>query len=199
MSTLTYPSSTHFLPAKFEAELRSNVLVKVSPLNGSLDTLEIPGARWVFRLAYDGAYYHEQAEREAFYTELAGQANRVALWHFGRPTPRGTMIGSPTLAATAGAGATSLSISTTTGYTLLKGDMIKVGSQLVQVIADATASAGVMTVSIRPALRAQVASGGAVSWDKPTTTFVLSAPSVAIPYGPSTGEGFAVEFVEAWT
>lgn len=198
MATITYPTTgTHWLPKRFSAELRTNVMVSVSPLNGSVDTLELPGARWVFDLDFDGAYFSEQAEREALWTQMGGQSNRMALYHFVRPAPRGTMRGSPTLSATAAAGATSLSISTTTGNTLLRGDMLKVGSQLVQVVADATSSGGVLTAAIRPALRAQVASGQPVTWDKPTSLFIPSGP-VAIPYGAVLGEGFSVEMVEAW-
>lgn len=198
MATITYPTSgDHWLPKRFAPELRTNVLVSPSPLSGSVDTLELPGARWVFGLDYDPAYFEEQAEREALWTEMGAQANRMALYHFARPVPRGTMRGSPTLSATAAAGATSLSISTTSGNTLLKGDMLGVGGQLVQVVADATAAAGVLTVSIRPALRAQVASGQPVTWDKPTSLFIPSGP-VAIPYNGSMGEGFSVEMVEAW-
>jgi hypothetical protein len=197
MSTITWPVA--ICPAQLAFGLRTNVLVSTSPLNGTIDTLEIPGARWVGSMTLPPATYADQAVREALFSEIGGQANRVALWHFARPEPRGTMRGSPTLSATAAAGATSLSIATTTGNTLLAGDMVKVGSQLVQVIADATAAASVLTVSVRPALRAQVASGGAVSWDKPTTTFILGSPDVLVSYSPGIGDGLMIEFVEAWT
>ena len=151
MSTITWPSTDIFKPATFEIALRSNVLISTSPLSGAIQTVELPGARWVIVMTLDPVEWAEQAEREALFAQIAGQANRVALWHMVRPAPRGTMRGSPTLSAAATAGDTSLSITTTAGATVLKGDMVKIGSQLVQSTTDATADgAGALTLPIAP-------------------------------------------------
>ena len=83
--------------------------------------------------------------------------------------------------------------------TLKAGDMIGAGGQLVQVVADATAGAdAVITASIRPALRAQVAAGSAVLWDKPTATFILTSPEVRVGYRPALGEEIALDFMEVF-
>lgn len=200
MSTIAWPSTRLFLPQTMEIGLRSNVLISTSPLSGATQTVELPGARWVMSFVLTPTNSHaDQAIREALFTQIAGQANRVALWHFMRPAPRGTMRGSPTLSANAIAGATSLSITTTAGATLLKGDMIKIGSQRVQVVADATADGlGAMSVTIAPAVRTTVASGQAVSWDAPTSTFILSATEVRVGYRPGIGEAISLEFVEVF-
>lgn len=200
MTTITWPATRLFMPQHFEIALRSNVLISTSPLTGATQTVELPGARWMCSIVLPGGYSHaEQAAREALLSQVAGQANRVALWHFARPAPRGTMRGSPTLSATAAAGATTLAITTTALATLLIGDMVKVGSQLVQVVTDATADgAGAMSASIRPALRAQVASGSAVAWDRPTGLFLLTQQEVRVPYQPSWGGEISLEFVEVF-
>jgi hypothetical protein len=194
MATINYPSGTHHLPSRFEAELRGSVLVSVSPLTGSVSTLEIPGARWVFRLGYDPAYFGEQAEREALWSAVRGQANRLALYHFARPAPRGTMRGSPTLGATAAAGATTINISGS--GTLLAGDMLGIGGQLVQVVAN---TSSLSSTQIQPAIRTSRSGGTPVVWDKPTSTFLLMTPGVSVPYGPALGDAFEVELMEAWT
>lgn len=199
MSTITWPSTDVFKPAKFEIGLRSNVLISTSPLSGATQTVELPGARWVVSMTLDPVEWADQAVREALFTQIAGQANRVSLWHMVRPAPRGTMRGSPTLSATASAGATSLSITTTAGATLLKGDMVKIGSQLMQSTTDATADgSGALTLPIAPMVRTTVASGQAVSWDAPTATFILSATEVRVGYRPAVGEAIALEFVEVF-
>lgn len=199
MSTIDWPTSDVFRPAHFEIALRSNVLISASQFTGSIQTVEVPGARWVIAMQLDPAEWSDQAVREGILSQIAGQANRVALWHMARPTPQGTMAGSPTLSATAAAGATSLSIATTAGATLLAGDMGKVGSQLVQVVEPATADgSGAMTANIRPALRAQVASGSAFVWNRPTGLFLLTQQEVRVPYQPSWGGEISLEFVEVF-
>lgn len=199
MATINWPTTIAFVPATFEIGLRSNVLLSTSPLNGAIQTLEIPGARWVVSMKLDAAYLDDQAAREALLTQIAGQANRVALWHFARPVPRGTMRGSPTLSATAAAGATSLAITTTAAATALAGDMFSVGGQFVQCVTDTAADgAGAMSMSIRPALRAQVASATAVVWDKPTATFILTSPEVRVGYRPALGDEIALDFMEVF-
>lgn len=199
MATITWPSTRLFIPQRFELALRSNVVISTSPLTGATQTVEIPGARWVGSMTLTPCTQADQAAREALLTQIAGQANRVALWHFARPVPRGTMRGNPTLSATAAAGATSMAVSTTAGATALAGDMFSVGSQLVQCVTDAAADgAGAMTMSIRPALRAQVASATAVVWDKPTAAFILTSPEVRVGYRPAVGEEIALDFMEVF-
>lgn len=109
------------------------------------------------------------------------------------------MRGSPTLSAAASAGATSLSITTTAGATVLKGDMVKIGSQLMQSTTDATADgSGALTLPIAPMVRTTVASGQAVSWDAPTATFILTQSDVRSGYRPGIGEAISLEFVEVF-
>jgi hypothetical protein len=199
MTTLAYPTTWHFRPDQFEAELRANVLVSTSPLTGAMQTVQIPGTRWIFRLTFGNASAAEQAEREAWFSQLEGMANRAALWHHARPLPRGTRQTDTTLASSASSAATSLSLNATTGQTLLKGDMLAVGGQLLQVIADATAAAGVLTVSVRPSLRAAVASLAAVTLVRPTGEFILTTPGISIGYEGPTGAGFMAEFTQVLT
>lgn len=199
MATITYPNTPAFAPERFSIELRANVLVSVSPLTGSLTTLQIPGSRWLFALQMPTGSPEWQAQREALLSKLEGQANRVTMWHIFRPVPRGTMRGAPVLASTALSGATTLSIQTTAGATLLAGDMLGVGAQLVQVVDDAQANgSGVLNANVRAALRNQANAGAAVTWDRPTALCVPAAPGVAVGYTSMKGGGYLLELMEAW-
>lgn len=85
--------------------------------------------------------------------------------------------------------------------TLLAGDWIGLtGGQLVRVVADATATdAGAMTVEVRHMLRSAVASGSAVTLEKPTALYVRTDSSLAMPRQPGGVEPeMSVEFVEVF-
>jgi len=82
---------------------------------------------------------------------MRGQSNKVALYHFARAAPAGTVRGALTLNASAAQGASSIVVTgcnPATG-TLIAGDMLGVGGQLLMVAADCTAVAGVITVPIQ--------------------------------------------------
>ena len=82
--------------------------------------------------------------------------------------------------------------------TLLRGDRFSVGGQRVMVTADAQqVGAGTMAVSFEPALRAGVSAAAAVTITRPTTTYVLTQPTVMMPARGDQLPGFAVELVEA--
>jgi hypothetical protein len=95
--------------------------------------------------------------------------------------------------------------STPTAYdgpaTLLAGDWLGLtGGQLVRVVADATANdAGAMTVEVRHMLRSAVASGSAVTLDKPTALYVRTEAPLALPRMPGNVEpGMSLDLVEVF-
>lgn len=197
MTTYTWPNTRVFTAASAEWRLAPNVFSLPSQFSGHTQTVELPGARWMVRITFTPHNNADRAAVEAFLAKVRGKANRIALWHPKRPVPLGTMRGSPVLAATEPRGETSLAITTTAGATLKAGDMIKVGDTLVMVTDDATADgAGAITVSVTPGLKAQVTAGAAVSWDRPTATFILDeapwVPHTAV-YSPS----FSISLTEA--
>jgi len=199
MAVYTYPSTSKFLPATFEIGLRSSVIVSTSALSGNVQTVEIPGSRWVVGMMYAGQVLADRAEVEAFWVKVQGQINRVSLWHLSRPAPRGSMRGSPVMASTAAIGATTAAITTTPAATVKAGDMLGLGGQLVQILADAQADGGgALTVSFAPRLRAAATSGSAVVWDKPTANFILTTPEVRVPYQSALGVEYSVDMAEVW-
>lgn len=197
MTTYTWPNTRVFTAASAEWRLAPNVFSLPSQFSGHTQTVELPGARWMVRITFTPHNDADRALVEAFLAKVRGKANRIALWHPKRPVPLGTMRGSPVLAATEPRGETSLAITTTAGATLKAGDMLKVVDTLVMVTDDATADgAGAITVSVTPGLRAQVTAGAAVTWDRPTATFILDeAPWV--PHTAVHSPSFSISLTEA--
>ena len=194
MSLIALP--TGFCPNMFSLRQQTTQRSFASPFGGSEQVIDLLNDRWLISLSLPNRKFADAAVIEAFIASLRGMTNTVALYHWVRKVPRGTMRGAPTVAA-ASAGAGSLTITTTVGATLLAGDMIGVGGLLLQVATDAAANgAGVMVVPIVNRLRTAVAGGTAVVWDKPTAPFRLASPS-AIQYIPGYAPEVSFDFVEA--
>lgn len=198
MSVITYPVATLprvFLPRTFSGELVSNTRSFASPFGGSEQVADLLNDRWAFSLELAARNHDEAASIEAYVAALRGMSNTTALYHFGRPNPRGTLIGSPT-AQTAAQGAASIVLNTTTGYTLKAGDMIGVSGLLLQVASDCTAAASAITVPLVNRLRTAITAGAAVTWDRPTAQFRLASRPRVVYLG-GYADAVAMDFVEA--
>jgi hypothetical protein len=107
--------------------------------------------------------------------QLRGKVNTLAAFDTVRTEPAGTMRGTMTLNGAHAAGATTLSVvaSGQASKTLLRGDMLQIGtglgtSQTVMVMADATSNgSGVISLTVEPPLRAAYSGGTAVAWQRP--------------------------------
>jgi hypothetical protein len=110
------------------------------------------------------------------------------------------MRGSPTLSAGVARGATALPITGgTAGGTLLAGDMLGCGGQLFMVAADITLNgSGAGSVSVVHRVRGTIASGSAVTWNKPTGEFQMPSWMAGVAHAPGMIDGAAFDFEEAW-
>lgn len=199
MTTYALPDKAHFIPAAGEWGLRANVWAAPSPLNGMNQTVALPGAVWVANLTFRPQTMAERADLEGWLLALGGQEHRVSMAHPvpSRWIPRGTMRGSPTIQSTAVQFANELVIQTTASATLLRGDFIKVGNQVYQVSADATADgSGILTVGVTPRVRTAHSVSAAVTWSKPTAVFMLASNESIVPYTPGMSPAFTVQFIE---
>ncbi len=167
-----------------------------SPFDGTVESIEFPGARWGISLTLPQRSGASGGQPESFFGRLAGGVERVRIWHFQRPQPLGSMRGTPTLNAAAVRGDLVLKINTT--GSLRAGDMFKVGAQLCMAFQDCTASGGVLTVPLVQRVRGTLASGAPVSWDKPTAEFVMPANTSDAGYFPGGMAGMACELVEVY-
>ena len=197
MAIVTLPNP--FGVSRCSFSLQTNQRVSASSQSLSEQAVDMLSDRWLCSIEAAVSNQAEGAVLEAFIDAFRGQTNIVALYHFARPQPRGTIAGTKTLAAAAAQGAASVAI-TATG-TVLQGDMFSVatpagGTLLLRATADATSAGGIITVPIANRLRTALASGAAVVTSQPTAYFrLLSATPVSFVRG--SAQGSTLEFGEA--
>lgn len=169
-------------------------------------SMEGAGPLWEVDLSGVPQYWGEAQQMEAFLESFEGYKNQLELWYLTRPVPLGTMRGTMVLNADAAQGATSLVISAGSGQagtTLLRGDLLGLGSgltqQVVKVMGDDTADgSGVITVQIGTPLRNAFASGAAVTWNKPKALFRQKTLNEGIEYQAVIGQPWTLSLIEDW-
>ena len=194
----TYAWPTAFVPASCTLHLEPNLREFASPWTGSYSVVDLMGERWRMTVTLPPRLRRDSGALEGFFNRLRG-VHLLTAWHFGRPTPSGTIAGSPVLSTGVAQGLQSLPITTTAFATVKAGDMLGVAGQLFQVAADATASAGgALTALTVNRARAALSGAAAVTWSKPTATFRLANPAVPVQHLPSLVEGVEIELIETW-
>lgn len=209
MTTYAWPSTGDaFMHASAAiGYVQQNQRLSVSTLNGAVQSTSLPGARLRQLISFPQHSYAVRAPLEALLNRLSGVEHRLSLWDLSRPVPRGTCnLSGVTVSTLASQFATTLLLAgcgNTT--TLLAGDWLRVttstGAQLVQVMADATASAGgAMTVEVRAMLRGSVAAASAVVLDKPTALYLLREDDgLMVPRGAANNcPEFTAQFIETF-
>ena len=190
---------TTMIPSACSVALKKISVQFRSPLNGTLQAVEIPGERWTMALQLPARKLSNSGEAEALLAYLAGGQNQINCWHFARPRPRGTITGSPTVNGGAARGDTSMVLTTVAGYTLLAGDLFKAGNQLFQSRSDATADGGgSMTVYLVNRVRAAIANGAGVTLEQPKIAFVCVSDANAVTYRPGVQESPAIDLEEVF-
>jgi hypothetical protein len=186
-----YPTGLEWRLMKAGAQFRS-------PFTGSLQAVDFLGEYWAIRIQLRGEGWRRKYSPllESLLMYLAGGMNQVDVFHWVRPVPIGTMRGSPTVQTTTARGDSQLVVATTTGWTLLAGDLIKAGSQVFMVRTDCVASGGVLTVPLVNRIRGVISSGSAVTWDRPTLTVVMPEMSGGLVYQPGMRLPAELELVE---
>lgn len=194
MDVFTWPNSEAQMPASMTLRVISNSRESTSVLSADVQTLSLPGGRWGWVHDFPA---QASADRQALIARLVrmrGRENRMQLWDFKRPVPRGTIkTAGITIGATAAQFATSIQLAgADPGQTLLGGDWIGLPTgQLVMcvnsvpVVAD---GAGNMTVAIAHELRAAIPTGGAVDLVRPVARFILESSDLAFPTSPGAWE-----------
>lgn len=185
-------------PSRQSWSMAANTQVHVSPFDGSVQTQGLPGAKWITTVEYDNLLPADAAKLSAFLIGLGGRAGRALVSNFGQPRPRGSWSGTPLVAGTPAAGATSITVDGwAPGAKLLAGDFFGVGARLYQTAADATADgSGIMTLTFAPGLRAALLDNAAVTLVNPTTTMMLVDDLQGWQYAPGSVRSFVLDFVE---
>lgn len=207
MSTtpISWPTLT-VRPSAFSWHLLPHTQTWTSPLNGSSQTLEMPGARWVFKLPYKKMREADWRAFTAFVARLRGAAGRFYLSPLHALPARGVATGTPVVS---GAGQTGASL-LTSGWTpstpqiLKAGDFFHVatgsGRELKILTADATSAVdGTATLTFEPPLRGSPAANAALEIAAPSCAMRLVDDNqgqfdwAGVRYGDASVEG-----VEAW-
>jgi len=175
MAILAFPAN---LPSKLEWQLVSNTQKFQSPSNGTVQTTELPGAKWHVSLSFPKQYADTARVLVAFLASLRGESGRFTLYDHSQPSPRGTITGTPVVS---GAGQIGVSV-TSSGWTgtLLAGDMVGIGGELKMVTADVTgAGATPVAIQFEPPLRASPVDLSPIVTNAPTAVFKLTGDNQA--------------------
>lgn len=198
MTTVALPSV--FRVTQFSMPMTANVRSNSSQYGGSEQVIDFLNDRWKIKLEVGVSQMAIGAVVEAFIASLRNGVNTVNLYHYARPTPRGTMRGILTMSAGAAIGAASIVVTGGVGQagtTLLAGDLLGVGGLLLMVQDDATANgSGVITVNLVNRLRVAQSSGASVTWNQPSAAFRVTG-NPAVLYVGTRIESVAFDFVEA--
>lgn len=200
MTTLSWPTLTRSAPRVIDFSLVPNTQSFSSSLSGSVQTVELPGARWKISFTMENLAEADSALLQAFMVKLRGRAGRFYLHNFARSEPRGTQRGTPLVKGALQTGTTLVIDACTVGATLLAGDFFAVNGELKMVVADATADgAGEMSLTFEPPLRSSPADNDALTLSSPTATFMLAGDEMKWGTQPGKFSTFAVDAIEAWS
>lgn len=228
MTTYTWPSDFPVNQFEMRIAPNSRTFVSpYAP--ASIQTIDLLGERWIITMTMPSTNNPVfGAHREAFFNRLQGQTNSVAIWHQKLTAPQGTLRGSIPVSWKTSGGATmnwtvargaamnwsagspvvvadiqqlanTGVIQTIPGRTLLAGDPIGIGGQLVQIMATATANgSGLMAIEFQPRARQLIPAGASVLWDRPTANFILKPGTDGVPtsWVPGEIEGTSFDLIE---
>lgn len=200
MSDYNWPTTSAFTPRRFQMRTSSNTRTFTSPYTNGVQVVDLMADFWMATIDLNpGNDQYSGGQIEAFFDRLKGATNRIVLWNLRRPAPLGTMRGSPTLGVSVTQLANTATIVTIAGQTLLAGDMIGMGGQLVRVMADAVADgSGNLAVEFAPRTRAAISSGAAVAWDKPTANFILASNGAPVDWSPGEFTAPSIDLRESF-
>lgn len=196
MPTVTWPTLNR-KPTRQSWELRSLTQVHESPLNGSVQTQELPGARWASSIVFESvAHPDDRAALMSFAAQLRGRAGRVQVRNWGARA-RGTLGGTPLVDGGAQTGASLATDGWSVGATVRAGDFFAVAGEFKMVTADATADGvGAMTLTFEPPLHASPADNAALTFVAPTVLMMPVADGVAWSYEAGGVMTFVFDLIE---
>jgi len=176
MAILSLPTMTRTSPSAMVFSLQPNTASFQSPLNRTVQTSELPGARWMASVSYNNLTDADARILKAWLNKLSGMAGRFYLPDYTHLTPSGTALGTPLVKGAAQSGRTLL----TDGWTanqanlLLPGDYFGVGTQLL-VITDpiSSDSGGNATLKFEAPLRSIPADNAVITKTAPTCVMML--------------------------
>jgi len=192
---LTFPTLSRNAPTSFEFSLKSNTQTFESPLNRTVQTYELPGARWSFSGTWENLTDLDARILKGWLAKLRGAAGRFYMWDMQHPAPTGLAYGvgtlggyvadnllttswSVALSLTADnthftADSTQLDTTSSAFIWFQPGDYIGVNGELKMVTDVAAGSASGVVITVEPPFRTPPPVGSALSIVKPTCVMRL--------------------------
>jgi len=201
MATIAFPSN--IIPDAITWGLRSNTQVYTSPLNGVIQTAELPGTRWVGTMSFSNLDVAEARILISFLAELRGSSGRFYIHDFTHPEPQGTATGTP-INLTSGSTTTTIKSSGWTASTLIlkRGDYVQFHNyELKLITSDVTSTAGGLAdLPIEPPLRGTLTNSQTITTSEPQCLMLLDSDDQARwdSQGNSFQDNLAISFVEAF-
>lgn len=175
MPVLSLPS-TSAAPAVYRFSLMPNTQVFQSPLNRTVQTLELPGARWTLTLEWRNVSLADARLIKAFLASLRGMAGSFYAYDYTHQTPSGSAAGTPLVKGAGQTGGTLVTDGWTPGQSnlLLPGDYFGVNGELKLITAPCDSNgSGEATLTFEPPLRSAPADNASITLTKPTAVFRL--------------------------
>lgn len=181
MAILTFPTLSR-TPSNASFRLRGNSQTQRSPLDGTTQTLEIPGSRWEITVSWQSLVEADWRVLSAFLANLRGRAGRFTFSPAIFAPRRGTGTGTPTIQAANDIG----DVIFTSGWTPAAANVFLTGDwfsyvdtggrqRLHMATADASAGGGGGTfVSLTPPIRVAGAALAPIEVVAPVGVFMLT-------------------------
>jgi hypothetical protein len=206
MTTLSFPTLSK-QPSGFMIQLKANTMAFESPLNGSVQTVDLPGARWICEVRYDNLIKADRLILQAFLAQLRGRAGRAYLWDMSHPIPQGPATGSPLVNGSSQTGTTLITDGWTSGITgiLKPGDLFGCNGQVHRIVSTITSDgSGNATLTFEPPMRSAPADNEVITVTEPKFTAMLMDDDQDI-YSARTNlytipdSGMSLKFCEAFS
>lgn len=176
MSILTFPTLNRNFISSGTFGLMPNTQVFESPLNRSVQTIELPGARWMFSYNFESLESGDIRKLKAFLAQLRGMSGRFYM-EDKTYLRSGTAAGTPLVKGANQVGTTLITDGWNPNQTLLLdiGDYISINYELkiITQVASSDAS-GEATLTFEPPLRNSPVDNQAIVVDSPKAVFRLS-------------------------
>lgn len=203
MATFTLPAD--FAVSKFSIGIADNAFSAESPFTLDDQVIDMLGERWKFSVTTlrQDSMGPDAGAIDALLFKLRNRQNKISLWNFARPVPKGTLRSAALVKTAVAQGAVQIvlknALNATGGQcTLLPGDMFSVNGMLMMVQDPCTSVGGEITVKVCTRFRKAVAVDTPVIWDKPTADFRIVSGAPSTSYSTVIQEETAIEFLESW-
>lgn len=188
MAILNFPTIRR--PSGASYRLRGNTQTHTSPFDGTVQTLEMPGAVWELTASWESLGTDDQRVLAAFLAQLRGAAGRFSYSPIAWSPRRATGGGTPLVKGAAQSGASLVTDGWSASVQVMRaGDWLSYSDtsgrvRLHMVTADVTSTAaGEATLAITPPIRRAPADNAAIEITAPAGVFRLpsdDAPEMSI-------------------